>query len=169
VNRGTQQIERDNCSLPGKTASVPDRQGFDFTLANATRTWYMTRRELVQDCVQSREHHRTPHTSPPSSRSRWQIMLTVRHKTRNHRYTCRSNLWRNLRNKQMDWRAQPVSSGWGLNIEFEHGFGGKLKLLIWGGSERCLPYNRVAGSAPAYRISILDDPAYSQNAGVKWK
>ena len=43
MNRGTLPIERDNCSLPGKTASVPDMQGFDFTLANATSTWYMTR------------------------------------------------------------------------------------------------------------------------------
>jgi len=24
----------------------------------------------------------------------------------------------------------PVSAGWGLNIEFEHGFGGKLRWLI---------------------------------------
>ena len=27
-------------------------------------------------------------------------------------------------------RAHPVSAGWGLNIEFEHGFGGKLRWLI---------------------------------------
>jgi len=27
-------------------------------------------------------------------------------------------------------RAPPVSAGWGLNIEFEHGFGGKLRWLI---------------------------------------
>ena len=27
-------------------------------------------------------------------------------------------------------RAQPVPAGWGLNIEFEHGFGGKLRWLI---------------------------------------
>ena len=51
-------------------------------------------------------------------------------------------------------RFQPA--GWGSNSEFEHSFGGKLRWLIRLqtalGSECCLPNNRVAGSAPAYRI-----------------
>ena len=34
----------------------------------------------------------------------------------------------NVRNVR--WRAPPISAGWGLNIEFEHGFGGKLRWLI---------------------------------------
>jgi len=28
------------------------------------------------------------------------------------------------------WRARLVSAGWGLNIEFERGFGGKSRCLI---------------------------------------
>jgi len=50
--RHTANRERDNCSLPGKTASVPDRQGFDFTSANATRTYAWEHdAQLVQDWI----------------------------------------------------------------------------------------------------------------------
>jgi len=29
------------------------------------------------------------------------------------------------------WRAQPISTGWGLNIEFEHSLGGKSRWRVF--------------------------------------
>jgi len=53
------------------------------------------------------------------------------------------------------WHAPPVWASWGLNIEFEQNFGGKLRWLIHCrlGSECCLPNNQVTGSAPTYGIN----------------
>ena len=52
------------------------------------------------------------------------------------------------------WRAPPASAGWGLNIEFEHGFGGKSRWRVrlqTGVLNICLPKNRVGVWAAPYR------------------
>ena len=67
----------------------------------------------------------------------------------------------NMYGGEVRLRAPPGPAGWGLNIEFEHSVGGKLRWLIRLWDLNVASPIIEAGSAPAYRI----DPAYSQNAG----
>ena len=58
-------------------------------------------------------------------------------------------------------RTQPVPAGWGLNIKFEHSFGGKSRWRVrlqTGGLNICLPNNRVGVWVAPYTYRFSTTP-----------